>query len=164
MLVIKNEKKVYLENGRTFLWGNIQFLLPQWWTLKEEKTDSLTFHRSDTRYDWNSNFRWVESDKDLKEIFKAQFSEREILFDQETDITESAIAFFSSSFQHQLSEALRIEGMATKAGEERIYIDALILKFKDQGKVLYMESYSSVLNGMVEGPFFEEVFKNLEWT
>ena len=52
--------------------------------------------------------------------------------------------------------------MATEDIENRIYLDIMIYKDIMQEDFLLCISRSSILNGMVEGPYFEEVLKTME--
>ena len=60
-------------------------------------------------------------------------------------------------------QAVHLEGSATEEeGEgERIYFDAYLVHHPEKKCVLYAESKSTILNGPVEGPYFEECLKKL---
>ena len=51
--------------------------------------------------------------------------------------------------------ALRVEGKATEKVINRLYLDIYLFQYKEDA--YFFISRSSVLNGIVEGPFFEEM-------
>ena len=57
---------------------------------------------------------------------------------------------------------VRLEGTATQEQTERLYYDAFLVREIKSGHYLYAESKSSILNGLVEGPYFEEVMLRLD--
>ncbi len=165
MRVIKNEKKNYLENAKKINFKKFQLLVPQWWG--EVKTDSdneLLFKRLDTRYDWEAKFIWseVSSDLDIIELFKVKIHARKILFDEDSSVIHNPSDFQKKDLiASKEFEMVRIEGMATADRSERLYYDAFLIRELSTGHYLYAESRSSVLNGLVEGPYFEEVMLRL---
>ena len=56
----------------------------------------------------------------------------------------------------------RHEGMATENDIKRVYMDIAIAITED-GTSLKAVSRSSILNGCVEGPYFEKVLENLKY-
>ena len=166
MRVIKNEKKNYLENAKEVLFKNFLLLTPQWWgAVETNSADEICFKRLDTRYDWEARFIWTEekSPKDIIELFKEKILERKILFDEETSVVHNP-----SDFTHRdlissgKFEMVRLEGTATADRQTRLYYDAFLIRSLENGHYLYAESKSSVLNGLVEGPYFEEVMLRLK--
>lgn len=166
MRVIKNEKRNYLENAREVRFKKFILLTPKWWG--EGPTDSeneISFQRLDTRYDWEARFTWNESpsSKDIIELFKEKIVDRKILFDEENSVIHNP-----SDFTHKdliasgLFEMVRLEGTATVDRYSRLYYDAFLIRELSTGHYLYAESKSSVLNGLVEGPYFEEVMLRLK--
>ena len=57
---------------------------------------------------------------------------------------------------------VRLEGTATADRAERLYYDAFLIRNLKTGSFLYAESKSSILNGLVEGPYFEAVMTGME--
>ena len=51
---------------------------------------------------------------------------------------------------------------STAYRKERLYYDAFLIREIKSGFYLYAESKSSVLNGLVEGPYFEAVMTRME--
>lgn len=166
MYVIKNEKKNFLKDGKTILFNNFKLYVPKWWG--EVATNSpleLCFKRLDTRYEWEAHFIWNEtpSEKDLIELFKDHITDRKILFDTDSTIIYNPTDFKNGPLiQSGNFEMVRIEGTATYDRHERLYYDAFLIRNKSSNQFLYAESKSSVLNGLVEGPYFEEVMTRLE--
>ena len=56
---------------------------------------------------------------------------------------------------------VRVEGTCTEKKIYRFYYDIMIGVLEND-QTLWCQSKSSVLNGCVEGPFFEEALKNLK--
>ena len=125
------------------------FNTPVWWSILKKSETSIQFHRADTRYDWHAKCE-LFSDQvlDLEKFTITKLEQENILFDQEcTDI----------SFH---GENLRIEGTATRDNEQRLYLDIYVVR-NNSNDIYYFESRSSILNGCVEGPYFEELIKSI---
>ena len=163
--VIKNEKRNYLENAQTILFKNFVLLTPRWWTLiPGESENEISFKRTDTRYEWEARFAWFEekSNLDLIELFKEKIHARKILFDEENSVIHNPSDFREKDLiSSGRFEMVRLEGTATADRMERLYYDAFLVREINSGHYLYAESQSSVLNGLVEGPYFEEVMLRL---
>lgn len=164
--VIKTEKANYLKNAKSIDFKKFKLIVPQWWgEVPTDSADVICFKRLDTRYDWEARFHWIEqtSEKDLVELFKEKIMERNILFDEENSVIHNPSDFkdkpiiASGNF-----EMVRLEGMATADRAERLYYDAFLIREIKSGHYLYAESKSSILNGLVEGPYFEEVMQRIE--
>lgn len=166
MRVIKNEKRNYLANAQEIIFKNFLLITPKWWSLVPTQSESeICFKRLDTRYDWEARFMWFEekSDKDIIELFKEKIVERKILFDEENSVIHNPSDFREKDLiQSGKYEMVRLEGTATADRMERLYYDAFIVRDLNLGHYLYAESKSSILNGLVEGPYFEEVMLRLK--
>lgn len=166
MRVIKNEKRNYLENAQEIIFKSFKLTTPRWWSLVDTgSVDEICFKRLDTRYDWEARFIWntSPSDKDLIELFKEKIVERKILFDEENSVIHNPSDFVEKDLiKSGEYEMLRLEGTATADRQDRLYYDAFIVRHIKGGHYLYAESKSSILNGLVEGPYFEEVMLRLE--
>jgi hypothetical protein len=166
MMVIKNEKKTYLANAREIIFKQFKMKVPSWWgEVQTESSEELCFKRLDTRYEWQAKFIWNQTGSkiDLIELFKNHIEARKILFDEDTSIIYNPSDFKTGPLiSSGLYEMVRLEGTATADRHERLYYDAFIVREKSSGSFLYAESKSSVLNGLVEGPYFEEVMINLD--
>lgn len=165
--IIKNEKNTFLETALPLDFHGYRFLIPSWWDKTLDETDTLTFERTDTRYDWKATFTWMPFEGEgmgIEDKFKSLMKEREILFDPDTgDILNPAdFCDHPLSSSSPSTEMVRIEGMATQEQVDRIYYDAFLLKDKEQKAFLLCESRSSILNGLVEGPYFEEAILRLD--
>lgn len=166
MRVIKNEKKVYIENAREIHFKLFKLFIPSWWgDVATDNSDELCFKRLDTRYEWVARFHWkAQSNQiDLIELFKEQIHARKILFDEDTSIIYNPSDFKTGPLiSTGKFEMVRLEGTATADSQERLYYDAFMVREISTGAYLYAESRSSVLNGLVEGPYFEQVMLRLE--
>lgn len=166
MRVIKNEKNTYIKNARIVVFKNFKLYTPSWWTQTEEvNPNEISFKRTDTRYEWEARFMWFSApeDKDIIELFKDKIHERHILFDEENSVIHNPSDFCDKELiASGKYEMLRLEGTATADRAERLYYDAFLIREIANGHYLYAESKSSILNGLVEGPYFEEVMLRLE--
>lgn len=167
MRVIKNEKLNYLENAQIILFKNFKLLTPKWWSLIPSQSENeITFKRLDTRYDWEARFTWQEekSELDLIELFKEKIQARKIIFDEENSVIHNPSDFLEKDLiKSGRFEMVRLEGTATADSMDRLYYDAFLVREIETGHYLYAESNSSILNGMVEGPYFEEVMLRLSF-
>ena len=169
--VIKNEKTTYDEQAENYHLKHYRLPIPSWWgQVGGDNEHALVFERTDTRYDWRATFVWVPFDEQdqkdeqsLKEVFADLIREKEIVFDTDTSIVHNP-----SDFQQHPAvvsehvQILRVEGTATQQEITRLYYDAVLVCDHEHQGYLFAESRSSVLNGLVEGPYFEEVMLNFE--
>ncbi|MDD4976629.1 MAG: hypothetical protein PHY93_19895 [Bacteriovorax sp.] len=166
MWVIKNEQKAYIKNARVVVFKQFKLFTPTWWgEIPTNSEDELCFKRLDTRYDWEARFIWNSTGvhQDLIELFKEHIHQRKILFDEETSIIYNPTDFRDSKLiTSGLYEMVRLEGTATADRQDRLYYDAFLIREIKSGRFLYAESKSSILNGLVEGPYFEAVMTRLE--
>jgi hypothetical protein len=169
MLIIKNEKKTYIKNAKEKMFHGFKLLLPEWWgEVETHDTHLLMFKRLDTRYEWVSQFRYTEatapSSLTIQELLKSIIEDKKLLFDQDTTIITNPSDFKKGALLKTGEfEMCRVEGTATMDRQERLYYDAFMIRHLTTGSTLFCESKSSVLNGLVEGPYFEEVVERLEY-
>lgn len=163
--VIKQEKTNYLKNPKEVQFKIFRLLIPRWWgEVPGESDDEIRFKRLDTRYEWQATFRWFNqrSEKNIIDLFKEKIFEKRILFDEENSVIHNPSDFLDKPLiQSGQFEMVRLEGTATADRSERLYYDAFLIRHLESGHYLYAESVSSVLNGLVEGPYFEEVMRQL---
>ena len=166
MWIIKNEQKNYIKNARTIIFKQFKLFIPTWWgEIPTHNENELCFKRLDTRYDWEARFIWSPKgdQRDLIELFKEHIEERKILFDEDSSIIYNPSDFREGALiLSGLYEMVRVEGTATRDREDRLYYDAFLIREKKTGNYLYAESKSSVLNGLIEGPYFESVMTRME--
>ncbi|MGZ3789718.1 MAG: hypothetical protein ACXVLQ_14410 [Bacteriovorax sp.] len=166
MRIIKNEKKTYIKNAREIRFKLFKLFVPSWWgEIPTDSDNELCFKRLDTRYDWEARFIWNPQalNMDLIELFKSLIHARNILFDEETSIIYNPSDFkVGALINSGRFEMVRLEGTATEDRQERLYYDAFLVRELATGATLYAESKSSVLNGLIEGPYFEEVMIRME--
>lgn len=158
--IIKNEKTNYLKEAREVHFQHFKLFVPKWWgDVETNSQNEICFKRLDTRYEWEAHFHWKTalSELDLINLFQSQIHDRKILFDEDASIIYNPTDFLLGEY-----EVVRLEGTATQDQQERLYYDAFLIRQKNSLNYLYAESKSSVLNGLVEGPYFEEVMKRLE--
>lgn len=167
LIVVLEEKKSFLESALDFNFHQFAFKIPSWWGLIEEKEDCVRWQRTDTRYDWEAKLEFSEnlnSSLSIEEDFKNRIEELEMIFDLDSsDILMPGDFKGRPEVEDGSLELVRIEGTATQKGTERCYLDAFLVRDHKRGHTLFATSLSSVLNGLVEGPYFEEMMLNLKW-
>ncbi|MCB9094224.1 MAG: hypothetical protein H6621_04060 [Halobacteriovoraceae bacterium] len=140
----------------------MKFLIAKWWAVREQSENLLKFYRSDTHYEWNATFELVKSTLTCDDYSYEYLEREEIVMDEDSlksDKSEYLIA--SPEVNACLEDYWRIEGTGTIAESERLYLDLVVFKLKTHPEVYHCESRSSVLNGCLEGPYFEEAIKNI---
>ncbi|OUR98655.1 hypothetical protein A9Q84_04355 [Halobacteriovorax marinus] len=171
MISIKEEKQAYVENSVEFEFKNFLFFLPSWWsnTTKEGEEDHVTFERTDTRYDWKATLEWNKaSDEEfstpIEEVLVKRLEQFKLIFDPEESVIDTPAKFeeFIPVIEGRV-EIVHIEGTATEDVSERVYFDSYLIKDNINQAFLFAHSRSSILNGAVEGPYFEEVMRTFEF-
>ncbi|MGE3609236.1 MAG: hypothetical protein AB7I27_06575 [Bacteriovoracaceae bacterium] len=166
MKVIGQEKSTFKDEAYEVQFGNFKLMIPAWWTLTEQSSTRLKFERTDTRYDWFSTFEYFpdHQDKTLPKLLEEKLDLEKIEFDQDVTFeTDSRVVFRDSKIQEHFQEMIRVEGMATQNIVDRIYYDIFIMRgLNDSGYFMFV-SWSSVLNGSLEGPYFEESMAELSF-
>jgi hypothetical protein len=166
MRVIRREKGVYLKTAVPVTIGPFVLLTPSWWQQQEDENKTGTsFHRGDTRYDWRAHFDFQagKQKQSLEEQMLKLIKSEELLFDQDSTIIHTPSHFETHPLvQKGLAHVIRIEGTATQRQIERVYFDAYIVSLASGEGRLVAKSRSSILNGIVEGPYFEEVLNRFE--
>ena len=157
-LKIKNEPDDYLKKSTIFSFQNFNLRIPGWWTLTINENNLIRFERTDTRYDWYAEFSSLETNQPSREILEKMIKKISIEFDEVLEPEEIEIINGDSKIK-----IYRREGMSTISGIERAYFDLFVARNKF-GKTLIGKSHSSILNGCVEGPYFEEVINRLTST
>jgi len=163
-ITIKNEKSVFLKNLKNYLLRGFKIPTPSWWTLVESNEQMLLFKRTDTHYEWQAKFSLVKNeDLSIEEFLVEKITEKKVLFDEDTSEIPSKerIARDFLLGKNEDFELARVEGTATNSEFDRLYLDMAVIRDNKRNLVLLCESTSSILNGAVEGPYFEEVLKRI---
>jgi len=161
--VIKNEKKSFLSNPQILELPLFTLKVPKWWTLEMTTDNQIQFKRTDTSYDWKAYFTWSDLTEKLTavELLVQHIHKQKIMLDPEESIKAPAQKIYNHLAKFaEFSDLAHVENTGTKDESERIYFDAYLVTLKS-GKYFYCYSESSVLNGCVEGPFFEEAMLQL---
>ena len=173
LIVVKEEKASFRESAKEIIFHQFKFQIPSWWGLiadgqAADDKNTLRWKRLDTRYDWEAKLQretGLNGDISIEEDFKNRIEELELIFD-----LDSSDILMPSDFKNRQEvldghiELVRIEGTATKSGTERCYFDAFLVRDHLRKECLFATSLSSVLNGLVEGPYFEEMMLNFDWS
>ena len=146
---IKNEKINFLKTAIPRNLGPLDFITPSWWTPILENANEIKFKRADTNYDWTAYFHFV---RDKKLIMDELLKTLEIEPDEKSDKQEGETGLWKFS---------RIETTGTRSFEDRVHLDAIIFS-NSSGEQFLCYSLSSILNGCVEGPFFDEVIEQMK--
>jgi hypothetical protein len=166
MRVIGEEKSTFKDDSYEVTFGNLTLMIPNWWTITEQTPTQLRFERTDTRYDWHAIFSYYpeHQDKPLPKLLEEKLDLEKIEFDMDVVFeTDSRVLFRDSEIQEHFQEVIRVEGKASQNVVDRIYYDIYLLRgLNDMGYFIF-ESRSSVLNGLVEGPYFEEGLSELSF-
>lgn len=164
MQVIGQEKSTFREECYLVTFGALKLMIPQWWSITQQSETLLRFERTDTRYDWYAQFQYKDNDpRPLPDILKDILDDQKIEFDPDVAFeTDSRVLFRDSRVQEEFQEVVRVEGMASEDVENRIYYDIYLLRQLNTDNYFLFESKSSVLNGGIEGPYFEESLSELE--
>lgn len=165
MHIIKNEKNDYLKTAIPFEFHGLRFLLPRWWTQTHEENDYVSYERKDTRYDWVAKFFHFidETDTPIEKLFKEKIQELRLIFDRDSSVIYNPTDFNKNPYVSEgVLEIVRIEGTATEDEVDRVYYDAILIRNKATGDCVFCSSRSGVLNGGIEGPFFEEAITNFQ--
>lgn len=157
---IRQESSEYLDESYEVQFGELSLPIPQWWTIVRQENQLIEFARTDTHYSWYARFEFISSDSQtpLTEILHSKIEADEIDYDPQDVMieTDSRHLFKDPKTQSYFSEVIRVEGKASQKIEERIYLDLYLFRHKEENGHYVCESRSSVLNGGIEGPFFEE--------
>ena len=151
---IKNEPDQYEKTATCEKLGKFYLKIPSWWGKTFSSTTNLTYERTDTNYDWTAKFDIIPIGENTpQEIFKSLIKELSIEFDH---------GFDQEVFNINTLTIFRHEGMASENGIKRVYMDIVIAHSEKENFYLKAISRSSILNGCVEGHYFEKVIQNLE--
>jgi hypothetical protein len=162
---IKNEKTTFHEDSVDYPWGHFLLPIAKWWSQVSypENDQAIVFERSDTRYEWSCFFEIEATDLSAQEFLENWIIKEQIELDNSYDSfaeTKDASYLIKDTAALEMIESFyRLEGTATLAKEKRIYLD--VVTFKSFGKLYFAKSISSILNGCVEGPYFEETLKSI---
>lgn len=166
MKVIGQEKSTFRDESYQVTFGNLSFMIANWWTIVEETPQAMRFERTDTRYDWYAIFRYIpdHQGKTLPQLLEEKLDEEKIEFDEDVTFeTDSRVLFRDPAIQEYFQEVIRVEGKGSQNVIDRIYYDIFIMRAQNEPGYFIFESWSSVLNGSLEGPYFEESLAELSF-
>lgn len=164
MKVIGQEKSTFRNESYLVSFADLCLMIPDWWTITQQSQHTLKFERTDTRYDWFALFQYFpdHQDKTMPQLLEDKLNLEKIEFDEDVVFeTDSRVIFRDSEIQEKFQEVIRVEGKGSQDVVDRIYYDIYIMRaLEDKGYYIF-ESRSSVLNGALEGPYFEESLAEL---
>lgn len=158
--IVRQESTTFLEDSFEVEFQHLNLPIPNWWSITRQENLLIEFKRTDTRYDWYARFEFFPAPDEtiLTDVLAQKVEMEELDYDKE-DVsieTDSRVLFRDPKTQAYFSEVIRVEGKASQRIEERTYFDMYLFRHKAENGYYICESRSSVLNGLVEGPFFEE--------
>lgn len=165
MKIIGEEKTSFQEDSYKVTFGNLELMIPNWWTITAQTDRGIRFERTDTRYDWYATFNYYpdHQGKDLPKLLEEKLNQEDMEFDEDVVFeTDSRVLFRDSAVQEYFQEVIRVEGKGSQKIIERFYYDVYLTRAQNDPGYFIFESRSSVLNGLVEGPYFEESLSELE--
>lgn len=164
--IIGQEKSTFKDESYEVRFGNLSLMIPNWWSIVQNEKTYLRFERTDTRYDWYANFSYYPNheNKSIPTLLEEKLDLEKIEFDMDVVFeTDSRVLFRDSEIQEYFQEVVRVEGQGSQDVVDRIYYDIYIMKAENDSGYFIFESKSSVLNGLVEGPYFEESLSELSF-
>jgi hypothetical protein len=164
--IIGKEKTTFKEESYLVEFGNLSMMIPNWWSITKQTDSIIRFERTDTRYDWFAEFSYISDhqNKSIPQLLEDKLNKELIEFDMDVVFeTDSRVLFRDSEIQEYFQEITRVEGKGSKNVIDRIYYDIYIMKGLNDSGYFIFESMSSVLNGLVEGPYFEESLSELSF-
>ena len=164
--IIGQEKSSFKQESYIVEFGDLSLMIPNWWSLTQQTDHLFKFERTDTRYDWYANYSYFSDhqNKTMPQLLEEKLNLEGIEFDMDVVFeTDSRVLFRDDKIQEQFQEVIRVEGKASQNVVDRIYYDIYLMRrLEDKGYFIF-ESRSSVLNGLVEGPYFEESLSELSF-
>ncbi len=162
VMVIREERFSFRDSAIPINFHRFRFLIPSWWRAKRESSHQYSFERRDKHHDWKASLYWFDDSRnslDLAERGRTFMRQKGIQFDRDCTLIKNPVAMFEGrpTSPNRQVEMVRIEGTATKTGGERKYIDLFVAKMRQREGHLLAISECGVLNGPLEGPYFEEV-------
>lgn len=164
-IVIKEEKSSYEDEAVMVDFKFFTFLIPSWWSIAIQQENKIEYQRADTRYDWFARYEYLPcNQKPLEKILEDYLDREHIYFDEKETVFETNPEHFISNKEvcEKIESTIRVEGTATEKVNDRIYLDIIFLKLKKDNHFYLFQSHSSVLNGAVEGPYFEETINQIK--
>ncbi len=164
--IIGQEKSSFQQESYEVQFGDLALMIPNWWTLTSQTEQQLKFERTDTRYDWYALYTYFpkHEEKDMPQLLEEKLNLEGIEFDMDVVFeTDSRVLFRDDRIQEQFQEVIRVEGKASQRVVDRIYYDIYLMRRLNDDGYFIFESWSSVLNGLVEGPYFEESLSELSF-
>ncbi len=162
---IKNEFKNYSQNKKLFKLRKFNFFVPSWWE-PVRNNNEIKFTSKSSQEVWYSSVEVIKSgDDDLppETILDKKIEKMKITFDH-GHITYKNELPGNTTYQEEnnnLNFTFK-EGTGTENDSRRIYLQiAIILHKKEPNYYVITKSLSPVLDGGVEGPYFEELIKSI---
>ena len=164
--IIGQEKSSFKDESYIVEFDQLSLMIPQWWSITKQDQGLIRFERTDTRYDWFAQYQYFpdHQGKSIPQLLEEKLNQEGIEFDMDVVFeTDSRVLFRDDRVQEYFQEITRVEGKGSKNVVDRIYYDIYITKGLNDTGYFIFESMSSVLNGLVEGPYFEESLSELSF-
>lgn len=162
---IKNEFKNYSKNKKLIKLKHFNFFVPSWWEPVKDK-NKIKFRSKSSQEIWYSSVEVIQSEYNgLKpeNMLEKQIEKIHIIFDHDHITYKNKLPGNNSNLKenHKLNFILK-EGTGTENESRRIYLQIAIVQHKEEPNYyLITENLSPVLEGGIEGPYFEELIKSI---
>lgn len=166
MKIVGQEKSTFKDESYEVQFSHLSLMIPNWWSPVNQTESMIRFERTDTRYDWYAIFSYFpdHQGKELPDLLTEKLDLEKIEFDMDVVFeTDSRVLFRDSKIQNYFQEVIRVEGKGSQNVVDRLYYDIYLMRSQDDKGYFIFESRSSVLNGLVEGPYFEESLSELSF-
>ena len=125
----------------------------------------MRFERRDTHYEWIARFERKSCPPTLsaQELAQKECERMEVAFGPHSPQKITDARFIKNAIlrKNLSNQSIRLEGTAHQFQTHRCYLDLFIIKRDHSPHYDLFYSWSSVLNGLIEGPYFDQVLENL---
>jgi hypothetical protein len=161
LVQIGQEKVVYEKEAITQPFHSLMITYPKWWTPTKVDPGFIHFERTDTHYAWFASVQSLPQTSDSAvECIWSWLQEHRIEIDELSETTQANYIIKDKILCEHINSFYRLESTGTEDNIERTYLDICCFSLKNNEHYLLI-SKSSVLNGCLEGPFFEELLSRL---
>ena len=135
MKIIGQEKSTFKQESFEVTFGELQLMIPNWWSITEQSENHLRFERTDTRYDWYAIYEYHpdHQNKTLPQLLEEKFNLEGIEFDHKMDF-KSDEKMYCTEFIYKVFKRVNknFEGILLKnyEGEDYLPLENLYLNAK----------------------------------
>ena len=165
-LVVKNERSRYLKQGQWTVFGDYQLLIPPWWTPTLHSPQALSYARTDYPSDWHAHFERKPCDPILTAPRYCSSRMHPPPSTIRPPVSGNyrrmpALCSTPKIASHWPPPPCASSGPAGQFSTQRCHLDLLVIKHRHCPYYDLFYSWSSILYGLMEGPYFDEVLRGL---